>query len=359
MSTDITTCKNCEEDFKSYYEFCPHCGQKAKDDLTIGVLFYNTISNYFSFDARFLKSFIPLLFRPGYVARKFVEGKRLQYLHPAQYYLFVSVIFFFLFSFQVREMNTGLDKVLQSGFEKEAFSTDSLKAKVNDSASIAVLQKTLKENQKFSGMTDEDIEAIGKTAVTNDSIDTKSIKNDRLDFNYNVSELDSIINSGTSEKEQLAYFNVDDNTGFFKTMFYKQVLKFHKQRGGGVVQAFFDSVPIAMFILLPIFALILKLFFWRRGRFAHHLVFAFYYFSFLFLVMSLVLGVNFFYDIPDWIDWLIVLSTFLYLWIAIKSFYRHGYFLALIKSGIVTFVYMLIVVPIAFSVMIFMSFLFY
>ena len=359
MSTNTTSCKNCEEEFQDGFEFCPHCGQKAKDDLTISVLFYNTISNYFSFDARFLKSFIPLLFRPGYVARKFVEGKRLQYLHPAQYYLFVSVIFFFLFSFQVREMNSGLDKVLQSGFEKEAFSTDSIKAKVSDSTSIAELQKALKQNQKLSGMTDEDIEAITKTTKSKDSTDTKRGKNGRLNFDYNVSELDSIIKTGASEKEQLAYFKVDDDTGFFETMFYKQVLKFHKQRGGGVAQAFFDSVPIAMFILLPIFALILKLFFWRRGRFAHHLVFAFYYFSFLFLVMSLVLGVNFFYDVPDWIDWLIVLSTFLYLWIAIKNFYRHGYFVSFLKTSIVTFVYMLIIVPIAFTVMIFMSILFY
>ena len=93
MSKTIINCKNCEKEFEEGFEFCPHCGQKAKDDLTIGVLFYNTISNYFSFDARFLRSFIPLMFRPGYVARRFVEGKRLQYLHPAQYYLFVSVIY--------------------------------------------------------------------------------------------------------------------------------------------------------------------------------------------------------------------------------------------------------------------------
>ena len=56
-------CKNCEQEFEKGFEFCPYCGQKAKDDLTIGVLFYNTISNYFSFDARFLRSFIPLMFR--------------------------------------------------------------------------------------------------------------------------------------------------------------------------------------------------------------------------------------------------------------------------------------------------------
>ena len=96
MEKNMVTCKNCEKEYNDSFEFCPHCGQKAKDELTLSVLFYNTISNYFSFDARFFRSFIPLMFRPGYIAKQFVIGKRLQYLHPAQYYLFVSVVFFFL-----------------------------------------------------------------------------------------------------------------------------------------------------------------------------------------------------------------------------------------------------------------------
>ena len=95
-------CMNCEAALEEGFEFCPQCGQQTEEDLTVGVLFYNTISNYFSFDARFLRSFLPLMFKPGVVARRFVEGKRLKYLHPAQYYLFVSVIFFFILSFKVR-----------------------------------------------------------------------------------------------------------------------------------------------------------------------------------------------------------------------------------------------------------------
>jgi len=127
-------CKNCDQEFDKTYEFCPYCGQKAKDVLTMGVLFYNTISNYFSFDARFLKSFLPLMFRPGYLPNKFVEGKRLLYSHPAQFYLFVSVIFFFLFSFQTREYNSQADKALKKGFEGENIvETDSISQKTLDS----------------------------------------------------------------------------------------------------------------------------------------------------------------------------------------------------------------------------------
>ena len=146
MSTDTNTeiikCKNCEQPLEEDYKFCPHCGQQAKEDLTVGVLFYNTISNYFSFDARFLSSFLPLMFKPGYVARRFVEGKRLTYLHPAQYYLFVSVVFFFIFSFKIREYNSVANKALKSGFTEVENIQESTKSKA-DSLGAAGLADAL------------------------------------------------------------------------------------------------------------------------------------------------------------------------------------------------------------------------
>ena len=100
MLEDTTAkCLNCEEPLEEGFKFCPNCGQKTNEILTVGVLFYNTIANYLSFDARFFKSFFPLMFKPGMLAKCFIQGKRLLYLHPAQMYLFVSVVFFFLLSF--------------------------------------------------------------------------------------------------------------------------------------------------------------------------------------------------------------------------------------------------------------------
>lgn len=85
-------CKNCNLKFRKDYRFCPHCGQQAKDKLTVGLLFYNTVTNYFSFDARFFKSVYPLLCKPGYLAKLFVNGQRATYLHPAQLFLFTSIV---------------------------------------------------------------------------------------------------------------------------------------------------------------------------------------------------------------------------------------------------------------------------
>jgi hypothetical protein len=99
-----------------------------------------------------------------------------------------------------------------------------------------------------------------------------------------------------------------------------------------------------MFFLLPIFALLLKIFYYRKGKYVNHLVFSFYFFSFLFTIMALVLAINrFLWDIPNWIDTLIVLSTFLYFLIALKSFYKQGWFLSFIKSGMVSFLFSIVI----------------
>ncbi|PIA77497.1 hypothetical protein BFR04_08630 [Gaetbulibacter sp. 4G1] len=358
MEKQYETCKNCEENFEEGFEFCPHCGQKAKDELTIGVLFYNTISNYFSFDARFFKSFFPLLFKPGYLASRFIEGKRLLYLHPAQLYLFISVVFFFLLTTtvvrdQVQEIDTALKKTLDKPLVSE-----NLKIKtqqVLDSVKLDSILLPLKE-EGIVGINEEQVKALDSLIKTN----AKNGKNIKPTFDFDTEKVDSLIAINASNEAIFKAMGMNDDAGSIKRKFFEQSLKFYKQRNGGqILQAAYDAIPISLFILLPIFALILKLLFYRRGAYSHHLVFSFYFFSYLFTVFSLILIVNYFWDVPDWIDFLLVVSTYFYLFIAIKRFYKHGWFLSFFKSGLASFVYLIIVIPIAVAIISFVGFLSY
>lgn len=187
------------------------------------------------------------MFKPGYLAKKFLEGKRLLYLHPAQMYLFVSVIFFFVFSFTINDW----------------------------------IKEANKANKEIA-------------------------KSDTL-------------------------------------------LSFSEGKGlGNLIKRFVDTIPIAMFFLLPLFAFILKIFYFRRGPYAYHLVFSFYFFSFLFTVFCLIVSFNrFVTEIPMEINWLIVLSTFVYFYLALLNFYNRNWFTTLIKSGVITFIFLLMVMPFA------------
>lgn len=355
---EITACKNCEQTHEVDFEFCPYCGQKTNENLTVGVLFYNTISNYFSFDARFFKSFIPLMLKPGILAKRFIEGKRLLYLHPAQLYLFISVVFFFLYSFKVRTVSQEIDKALQKIDIKSTDSTSILNnTAVFDSIAAKKLTESLKENQVFIGMKDEDIQKLD--SIINTSANQDKI-NKSLSFDFSQKKIDSLIALGVSDDIVYKEMGMNDDAGFISRKFYSQVLKFYKSReGGSILQSFYDTIPLALFILLPIFAFLLKLLFYRKGPFSHHLVFSFYFFSFLFTVFAIIIGVNYIWEVPDSIDTLLVLSTFIYLFFAIKRFYGQGWFLSFFKTCVATFVYLIFVAPIAFVFILGIAFLFY
>jgi len=120
---------------------------------------------------------------------------------------------------------------------------------------------------------------------------------------------------------------MEEDDGAFVKRLYSQGLKFYKSReGGSILQTFYDTIPIAMFFLLPIFAFLLKVFYRKSGRYAHHLVFSFYFFSYLFTVFSLLVGVNLIWpEFPGRITTLIMFSDFCknecyYLFIFITSY---------------------------------------
>ena len=358
MENELRICPNCEKSHAEDFDFCPHCGQKTKDELTIGVLFYNTISNYFSFDARFLKSFIPLVVKPGFLAKKFLQGKRLLYLHPAQMYLFISVIFFFLFSFVVRDQAEAVDRSLKEELARSEKVIDTLQQRTLDSTEVEAIMNPLKQNQKVLGLEDEEVEKID-SLITSGNLSKKG--NVNTDFSFSLSEVDSLLEAGAEDKEIYKTMGMKEDAGAFKRRMYAQTLKFIKNRSGGsILKSFYDSIPIAMFFLLPIFAFILKILYYNRGKFAHHLVFSFYFFSFLFTVFCILLVCNLIWEgFPWWITTLAILSTYFYLLVALKRFYEQGWFFSIFKSGVATFSFLTFVIPFAVVVMFFMAFLFY
>jgi len=353
METNHIQCQNCEQLYTKGYKFCPHCGQKTDDELTIGVLFYNTISNYFSFDARFLKSFIPLMFRPGYLAKRFLEGKRLLYLHPAQMYLFVSVIFFFLSSFTIAEWRKEADKLNEKIAKAPVEGTKTKIPQTElDSVTKAKLYQNLEDNQKVLGLQEEDLKLA-------DSIMSTSNNEANVDWGFNKTKIDSLLAAGADDATVYKEMGMPDNPSYFQRGFYKGALNLAKGHGAGnILQAAYDAIPITMFILLPLFALILKVFYFSRGRYSHHLVFSFYFFSFLFTLFAILMATNrFLFHIPGWISWLIVLSTFFYFYMALLTFYKRHWFTTFIKSGLITFIFMSIVIPTAAGLLVVFGFL--
>jgi len=90
-------CLNCEQPISDNDNFCSNCGQ-VNDELPLSIKQFISefFSGFFSFDTRFFKTFIPLIFKPGSVSKDYVEGKRRRYVNPFQLYLHITIVFFLL-----------------------------------------------------------------------------------------------------------------------------------------------------------------------------------------------------------------------------------------------------------------------
>lgn len=91
-----TACANCGTTLANRY--CAQCGQDAHANLSIGHFFEEFLEGMFHFDSTFWRTFLPLLFRPGFLTGRYLDGKRRSYAPPLRSYLVLSLIYFVIAS---------------------------------------------------------------------------------------------------------------------------------------------------------------------------------------------------------------------------------------------------------------------
>ena len=106
-------CLNCGYPFSQNEKFCPECGQKNKGKkITLASFIREVFAGFFSWDAKFWRTLIPLLIKPGKVSRDYINGKRDRYSNPFRFYLTVSILFFLIIGItesydKFKEMQSG------------------------------------------------------------------------------------------------------------------------------------------------------------------------------------------------------------------------------------------------------------
>ena len=179
-------CLNCEQPISDIDNFCSNCGQ-VNDELPLSIKQFISefFSGFFSFDTRFFKTFVPLLFKPGKVPKDYIEGKRMRYVNPFQLYLHVTIIFFLL-----QGLFSALDEYKISG---------SFSKKDNDIATDSILKEADSiKNKVVEELATKGINVNIPIITNNDSIN--DIITDSVFKKYNIpstkkTEKDSILNS--------------------------------------------------------------------------------------------------------------------------------------------------------------------
>lgn len=252
MSDEKRRCLNCSAELHG--EFCPACGQRDKEiHVPVKELASEFIDVLPSFDRRLRRSILPLIFSPGMLTLEYLAGKRKQYISPFKLYFAVSFLFFLVSSFA---------------------------------------DDTVVKNRALSGISSEHPEQTIKN-------DTAFVSVGNADNSLRFTVQDSAeVENVFGPKMKTALKNLKANPGL---MFDK--IKEHR--------------PKIIFLLMPFFALLLKLLYLRSGTlYVKHLVFSFYFHSFLFIIFLLT-------ELIDTVPFSIMgyLSYLLYLGIPVNLYY--------------------------------------
>ncbi len=259
----LPSCLNCGTSLGGQY--CGNCGQRARSRLiSLWELIREAFGDLFELDSRLWHTLVPLIIRPGKLTRDYLLGRRARFMPPFRTYLVLSVVFFLVAFFDPREEFNVL-------FEPAAESTE--EAEAADQSAEEIRQGILADLA-------EDGIIAGDEALHDDPDDSDgvsfNISDDESGVNCNLEDLESadmpdwLANRMTPERLQLVCERViaDD--------------------GRAMSEKLRDNVPAALFFLLPLMALILKIMYPLSKRYyVEHLLFVVHNHAFVFLILTL------------------------------------------------------------------------
>ncbi len=330
MSTDNSekstsaSCANCGAELLGPY--CHNCGQSGKSMIKVfHTLLSEIVSDVFGYDSRLKHTLLPMFFKPGKLTLDYIKDKRFYYVLPLRLYLICSLILLLLIQ-------------LGSKYQSIAF---------NESQHVG--QKSHSEQNKAPVVKKERIVSDSlvqdeKRAATTDSEAEPSVRSEkdsaiRLDLGDEFSEEGSLF-------KPLA-----DKIKAKKDSWSKDPAPLFKE--------FYQTLPYMMFVLLPLFALLIKLFYLFSNRYyVEHLIFLIHNHCFVFSALSLQQLIwlatdriseksHWLWKSLDWLgEWLVILLfswIVTYIFVAMKRVYRQSWGKTIFKGCMLGGLYILLI----------------
>lgn len=329
-------CLNCGTIIHGRY--CHVCGQEnlePKESLWHLIThFFNDITH---FDGKFFTTLKDLLFRPGFLSREYMAGRRVSYLNPVRMYIFTSAIFFLLFfSFLYSEKDTSI--TIRDINGKTLAQIDKM-----DSATFAAFTANInKENERPAvPMSRAEFKQYKDTILLASGIRIGSGKTRYR----SKAQYDSLLASGAVKHgwvlRQLMYKEIAINNKYNNNP---------KEIASAFQHALVHSLPQMFFVSLPLLALILKLFYIRRKQFYYvsHGIFSLHLYIFLFIAMLFLFSISKLNDqlhwgIFDFIFTALIIWLFVYEYLAMKNFYKQGWVKTFFKFLLVNIVFSIVI----------------
>ena len=317
-------CLNCGT--QVHGRFCHVCGQEnVVTHQNFWSLARHFIYDVLHFDGKFFHTLLYIFTRPGFVARQYVEGKRMSYLDPIRMYLFTSALFFLVF-FSVKTFNVG--------------------GSTHTATADADRRKELLEKyEKHQHKNPADSEYARRIAYLRDS--------SRI---VNLDSLAKLEPVGFGSRRYTSLKNYDSvqaslpaaqRDGWFYNRFVRQFFKFREKYGESdealkvFLETFLHKLPYLLFVSLPFFAGILKLLYIRRKTifYSDHAVFTLYHYIFSFILLLVGFAFNGLENVTDWgvfgfLAGLLFVLWPVYLFIEMRRFYQQSFRKTVVKFAV-------------------------
>ena len=367
LDYDRVVCDNCGAEKLGHY--CAVCGQSDRDyRRNVFPVVGAVLSETFEIDSRLLKTVPKLLTRPGFLSLEFSRNRRAGYLSPFRLYLFTSIVFFFVLSLSV-------DLPEGPGPGREAVRTGEGPAPVTFGQS-EVERPWLRINFDEDAADDEEeipvppdpaepgaspdtpatpVEATSTTVPHRDEAGAEAgpppglppgplTEKQQEAFDRLAPALDEErrrklveILRGSALAEAVVQgarrISAEDaaDTDTARRYVVGQLIDI-MHRPFDAVRTWLENLPVAMFCLLPVFALLLKVFYPnRRWFYSEHLVFAMHNHTVAFLAFTVAALLPEGNVAAGMSVQLLLLALALYYFVAMRRFYGGGRFVTAIK----------------------------
>ena len=305
------------------------------------------LAETFEADSRVVRTLRALILRPGHLSLEFSRNRRAHYLSPFRLYLFTSLLFFLVLSLTVEGEGGGLVKVSR---DDTAESPEGGGAEVGDrragDAPIRIHIGRAGAPGADPDATEPSSESQTRASPADLGKQIDALK--RLLDEPRQRRVDDVMQRpGTSVPRALIIavaraVAVDEgDLGAFDRFFARQLVDVSASPWPMVRDRFVGYLPAAMFFVLPLYALMLKVFYVRRRRYyAEHLVFSMHIHTTVFMVFGVMLLTP--DGWPEWLDSVPMLALLVYYFIALKRFYKSGVMMTLLAFFLLMILYSLL-----------------
>lgn len=276
-------CLNCGDPTVGNY--CPVCGQRKIDvRISLRRMLREAMDDQFSLNSTLPRTLGTLLFRPGRLTSDYVQGRMARYIPPFRLYLVSSLLFFVALSIVA---NPGELAMNEDGDERR----DSVRAaRIADSVLLLHARRTGEDTLPLA-------KAVSRARATPPP--------GNLNFAPGPEQVIPLL-------KPLAR-RVEITEARLNAMPRREALR-------TLIAAFEENAPIGVFVMMPLFAAILKLVYVRRKRFyVEHFVFALHTHAFAFLTGTVVLLLD-----HDNVEAVVMVWVLIYLFLALKRVYGQG-----------------------------------